>query len=65
MKAKKHNTVTYTIELSEMEARMLKSYVQNPMSDDETKEWSDFRRLVFDAITDSEKEMAAVQGGES
>jgi hypothetical protein len=48
-----------------MEARMLKGYVQNPMSDDETKEWSDFRRLVFDAITDSEKEMTAVQGGES
>lgn len=65
MKAKKHNTVTYTIERSEMEARMLKGYVQNPMSDDETKELSDFRRLVFDAITDSEKEMTAVQGGES
>jgi hypothetical protein len=50
MKAKKQQVSVYKIELSEVEARMLRSLVQNSTADDETKEWSDFRRTMFEMM---------------
>lgn len=54
MKTEKKSTIVFVVELSEAEASMLKAMVQNPLGDDEPKEWSDFRLAIWDALSEVE-----------
>ena len=43
---------TYTLDLTESEARLLKAWVQNPLSDSEGPETSKWREKLFNALRD-------------
>lgn len=50
IKAETKNVVYLMLELNEREAYILASMVQNPFDEDETKEASDLRLMIFNAL---------------
>lgn len=50
MQVEEKKIVSYTLTMSEDDAKKLKSLVQNPLADGEPVDWSLFRERLFNAL---------------
>lgn len=50
MNVHEEKTISYTLTMSEGDAKKLKAIVQNPLADGEPVDWSLFRERLFNAL---------------